>query len=125
MMNNTSEDSWKKPFVEVISFDKTDAFKALQKQANNPFDLSKEGAVSKERIDSMREEGAGLNLLYGFERITPEVRDQLIELAKERKALEQMRIMQSGDPINFIEDYESEKRSVLHTATRDLFNDPN
>jgi glucose-6-phosphate isomerase len=33
--------------------------------------------------------------------------------------------MQSGDIINFIEGFPSEQRAVLHTATRDFFENPN
>jgi glucose-6-phosphate isomerase len=81
--------------------------------------------VSPSRLSRMKAEGAGFTYLYGFERVTDEVMDALEKLALERGALEQMHAMQQGDVINEIEGYPSEKRAVLHTAMRDIFEDPN
>lgn len=112
-------------FLQGASFDKTKAFQELKKLAQNPLDLTKEGALTPKRIESMKAEGAGFTLLYGFERVTEQVMDTLFRLAEERSALKQMQAMQAGEMANFIEGFESERRSVLHTAMRDVFDHPN
>ena len=115
----------KKIFLDTPSFEKTKAFENLKTLAAQPLDLTKEGVITTQRIASMIAKGAGYTFLYGFERITEDTLQTLVSLAAERKALEQMQAMQSGEIVNFIEGFESEKRAVLHTAMRDIFDNPN
>jgi glucose-6-phosphate isomerase len=49
------------------------------------------------------------------------VMNALKQLAEEAKAVEKMTQMQNGEIVNFIENYPSENRAALHTATRDFF----
>jgi glucose-6-phosphate isomerase len=102
-------------------FDHFPAAQRLQKLALKPFDLTRPGALSEERIERFRASGVGLTLLYGTERIDAEVLESLLGLAKEARVMEKMDSMQAGQVMNQIEGFESEKRAVLHTAMRDVF----
>ncbi len=97
-----------KPFIE------TSSFRRLQELSRHPFDLP--SGLTPERIATMAISGVGFQLLYGTERVTPEVLDALFALAGERDVLGQMVQMQSGAILN-----RSEGRAVLHTAMRDQF----
>lgn len=105
----------------MSAFNHFKATKELRELAKNPIDLSKEGVLSPKRIEQMSASSLNLKLLYGTERITDKVIRALCDLADEANAVEQMHQMQNGEIINQIEGYESEKRSVLHTAMRDFF----
>src|SRR5437879_307911 len=118
-MMTTQADTNKKVFLQAPSFPDTKAFSALKALAKAPFDLTKEGAITKTRISSMKAKGAGYTFLYGFERVENEEMRLLEELAKERQVLPQMQAMQAGEITNFIEGFDSENRPVLHTAMRD------
>ncbi len=102
-------------------FDTTIAYQALTRLARHPFDLTIKGAITAERIHTMQASGAGLSLLYAFERVNDLIMKELFELAAERHALEQMQAMQNGEIVNIIHGYDSEKRAVQHTALRDVF----
>ncbi len=101
------------------------AYRKLQRLAENPFDLTKQGAVTPERVASMVAQAAGYKLLYATERVTPEVLTALYELADEAKVHDKMAQMQAGAVLNRIEGFPSDNRSVLHTAMRDFFDAPN
>lgn len=107
------------------SFYQYQAFKKLQELAKHPFDLTKEGQLTPERLTRYTAESAGYRLLYGTERVSDEVIHFLKELAQEANVLAKMEQMQAGIMLNFIEGYPSENRSVLHTATRDFFDNSN
>lgn len=100
-------------FLEYVN---TQKLKAL---AAHPIDLTK--GLTPERIAKMRLSMPGFDLLYGTERVTPEVMDALYGLAEEARALKKMAAMQAGEVLNRIEGAPSENRSVLHTAMRDQF----
>lgn len=106
------------------SFLELDAVKKLRTLASNPIDLSKEGALTPERIDKMSAQAGGFKLLFGTECVTDEVLKALEALAKERDAISKMKAMQAGEVLNKIEGVPSENRSVLHTAVRDIFDHP-
>lgn len=112
-------------FLETAAFHKTKSYQKLEEISKHPFDLTKEGALTDDRILDMRAEGAGFSYLYGFERVDETTLLTLFELAKERKAVEQMHAMQNGEIVNAIHGYDSEKRPALHTAMRDVFDRPN
>ena len=102
-----------------MKFSKSPLFQKLESLAAHPVDLNT--ALTPERIKKMSIEGVCFKLLYGTERVNPEVLATLFDLAKEMKVMEKMASMQSGEVINQIEGFESENRSVLHTAMRDFF----
>jgi glucose-6-phosphate isomerase len=95
----------------------------LQQLAAAPFDLTRAGALGRERIVSCRCEMAGFRLLYGTERIDAESMVALQQLADESGAISQFRAMKAGAVMNRIVGHESENRMVLHTAVRDIFSD--
>jgi len=97
----------------------------LRELALHPFDLSIEGNLSPERVDTLVTEACGFRFLYAAERVSIEVMSTLIELAKEARIYEKMIEMQSGEVVNLIHGFPSENRPALHTATRDFFQHPN
>lgn len=105
-------------------FNQLAAAQSLRALAINPYDLTQEGNLSPKRIKGFQVEGGGYKLLFGTERVTQDVMNQLYQLANQTDAIEKMRQMQEGEVINRIEGYASENRAVLHTATRDFFDSP-
>ena len=93
----------------------------LSELAEDPCDLTLEGVVTPKRIDTMIAEGGGLRLFYAMERVSETTLAALGELAEEASVIEKMAAMQSGEIVNCIEGYESERRPALHTAMRDFF----
>ncbi len=102
-------------------FSASKAYQKLQDLAKNPVDLTAEGGVSPERLKTFSLKQMGWHMLYATERVNQEIMDGLYELAQERNVSSQMQAMQAGEVINKIEGFESEERSVLHTAMRDVF----
>ena len=105
----------------MSNFDHYDSVKKLRKLAEKPIDLH---GITPERIGKMVVQAEGFTLMYGTERVDDAVMHALFSLVKEAKAHEKMASMQAGDRINQIEGVESENRSVLHTAMRDVFDQP-
>lgn len=105
----------------MSAFNEYEAVKRLNELAEKPIDLSKEGTLSPKRLEQMVTSSLNLKLFYGTERVSDKVLDALFDLASESKAVEKMHQMQNGEVINQIEGFESERRSVLHTAMRDFF----
>jgi glucose-6-phosphate isomerase len=108
----------------VAGFTRHKAFDKLKQLAENPFDLTKEGGLSPQRVREFCAEACGYQFLYGTERVNEDVMRALAELAEEAQALEKMAQLQNGEVMNFIDGYPSENRPVLHTATRDFFENP-
>lgn len=96
----------------------------LKKLAEKPIDLSQSNFFSPERISQMALQGAGFQLLYAAERVNADVLHALYELAEEAHVRQKMMSMQAGGVINKIDGIASENRSVLHTAMRDQFTNP-
>lgn len=108
----------------MTDFKKLKAFDQLTKLAEDPIDLTSEGVLNPERVQKYKASAEGFRLLFGTERVTDDVLDGLRGLAVESQAVEKMKEMQTGAVMNRIEGYPSEERKVLHTATRDLFGNP-
>jgi glucose-6-phosphate isomerase len=104
------------------SFTGSSAAERLREFADSPFDLKE---VDGERLKRMAARGCGFKLLFGMQKVTEGVMEALWGLAEEANVFEKMEALQAGEVINFIEGYESEHRSVLHTAVRDFFEHPN
>ena len=109
-----------KPFG-TIRFDETDAFHRLKELAQNPPDLTDPSILTAKRIKEYRVEGAGLEVLYGTERVNDEIMSALESLANETEVLSQFRSLMAGEIMNRIEGYPSEERQVTHFACRDVF----
>lgn len=103
------------PFLQYPSI------KKLREYAKHPIDLTKEGVMTPKRIEEMALSGGGFDLLYAAERVTKEVMESLYALAREAEVGKKMAAMQAGEVINEIVGHESERRSVMHTAMRDQF----
>ncbi len=102
-----------------MTFKNTKSYKKLTDLAKNPIDLTKEGVFTAQRVKSCKIENLKYKLLYAAERVDENVIEELKNLAEEMKVVEKMHQMQEGKVINT-----SENREVLHTATRDFFEDP-
>ena len=102
------------------SITECEAFAGLQRLAEKPFDLSIQGALSSERLQDFICKGPEFDLLYGCQRLSEEVVDGLQSLADECGLVEQFGQMRSGAIMNRIQNYPSEERQVLHTASRDI-----
>lgn len=102
-------------------FNQYKAVEKLRELERSPIDLTVEGVLSPKRVEEMSASALGIKMLYATERVTPKVLESLYDLAKEAKVFEKISAMQAGDVINKIEGFESENRSVLHTAMRDFF----
>lgn len=98
-----------------------EAYAELTRCAQHPFDLSKPGNLSPERLQQFRCSGPEFDLLYGCQQLTAEVLDLLQSLAAECRLVEQFRQMRRGAVMNRIQGWPSEERQVLHTACRDIF----
>ncbi|MBU0945961.1 MAG: glucose-6-phosphate isomerase [Proteobacteria bacterium] len=98
-----------------------EAFAALQQCAQSPFDLTRPGNLTPERLLHFRCSGPEFDLHYGCQRLTGEVLDLLQALADECQLVQQFRQMRRGTVMNRIHGWPSEERQVLHTACRDLF----
>lgn len=109
---------------EQSSFVGYKATEQLRKLALNPINLSRSKELMPERIAHLYGEACGYKLLYGTEKVTPDIMHALEALAKESKALEKMKHMQEGEIVNFVKPYPCENRAALHTATRDFFDHP-
>lgn len=107
----------------MFYFEKSSSYERLRKLSETPLDLTRPGVLTPARIERMRAKAVGCHLLYGTERVTDEVLEALMALADEACAVQAMKAMQSGEIINCIEGFESERRSVLHTAMRDLLDE--
>ena len=111
----------KEAFLSAPRFETTKSFARLTELAKRAPNISLAGVITPERMTSMMSQGAGLSVLYGFERVDGEILQQLQALADERGVVNQMKALFSGKNVNWIEGYESEQRAVLHPATRDVF----
>lgn len=100
------------------------ASERLRKLAQKPFDLTKKGNLTPERVSRFVASACGYRFLYGTERVDDAVMAALLDLSKEAKVIEKMRQMQEGEVINQIDNYPSDHRRVLHTAMRDFFDNP-
>jgi glucose-6-phosphate isomerase len=110
----------------MLSFQNLDtlpAFAKLRDAARQPYDLSREGALSPERISSHVCRTADFDLLYAMQKVDDGILDQLQQLAEESQAVAKFLAMKKGAVLNRLEDHESENRQVLHTAARDVFSD--
>lgn len=66
----------------------------LNELAEEPYDLTLEGAIAPKRVDSMIAEGACLKLFYAMERVSESILASLFDLAEETQALKKMNEMQ-------------------------------
>ena len=109
--------------MQMREFSELESVGRLQELAENPFDLSRPGALDGARIKKYRASACGFEYLYATQRLNDEVVDVLQEMADEAGLVDQYLAMKSGEIMNRIEGYVSENRQVLHTACRDVFSE--
>lgn len=97
------------------------SWQRLKKLAETPYDLTKGGLASGDRIGKMVCRTAGLRLHYATQRIDDQVLDAFQVYADEHCLVDRFKEMRSGAVINKIDGWESENRRVLHTSCRDVF----
>ena len=112
------------PLIDPAS---TPAWQRLEELAAEPFDLTPRGALSPRRIRSMastvRIGDDPLRLLYATERVTAKVVSALGQLARQTEAVRQFALMMRGARMNCTAGKGNELRQVLHTASRNAFDD--
>jgi glucose-6-phosphate isomerase len=99
-------------------------FKTLKALAERPIDLTDPTVYTPQRIERCQASALGWRLFFAGERVDDEALEALATLAREAGALERMGAMQRGEVVNLIEGYPSENRPALHTAMRDIFEEP-
>ena len=97
------------------------AWGKLQQLARAPFDLTGKDGLNAKRISEHVIQMKGFKLLYGTQRVDPQILQTFQELADECGVVDQFINMKEGAAINRIEGHDSENRMVLHTAVRDIF----
>ncbi len=104
-----------------LAFQDCPEYARLQGMAASPYDLTRPGALGRERLLGYRASVAGYDYLYATERVDDGVLAALGELAARRQVVKRFAAMRRGEVVNRIEGFASENRAVLHTAVRDLF----
>ena len=107
--------------MQFQDFSNFKAVARLAYLAREPHDLTTSEGLSAQRIREFRASSCGFDLLYGTQRITPEVLSALQDLADEAGLIDTFKAMKQGAVLNRIEGYACENRQVLHTASRDIF----
>lgn len=105
----------------MYQFVNSKSFQRLSELAEECVDLTNDEVMTPKRLESMIAQNLGIKLFYGTEKVNDVTINALFDLAQEAGALDKMLAMQNGEVVNFIEGYESEQRSALHTAMRDFF----
>lgn len=105
--------------------DKLKSYKLLKKHSENAFDLTQKNSLNSKRIKNMQIKCLDYTLFYATERVDENTIELLFDFAGETNAINKMIAMQNGDVINCYNNCVGENRAVLHTATRDLFENKN
>jgi glucose-6-phosphate isomerase len=104
---------------------KLNSYKKLKNYAEKAIDLTKKDVFNIERIRNMQMKCLGYTFFYASERVDEKEIETLFELARETNAISKMNAMQNGEIINTYSNCPGENRAVLHTATRDFFDNKN
>ncbi len=104
-------------------FSNTKAHIRLRKLAENPYDLTPSGALTPQRIAEFKAGGCGFDLLYATQRVDGDTMEALEALAAEARVREGFSMLLAGEVMNRIAGHESENRRVLHSSSRNVFDD--
>ncbi|MFT5697212.1 MAG: glucose-6-phosphate isomerase [Desulforhopalus sp.] len=108
---------------EFRSLENSSVYEKLKSLAVKPYDLTRSnGLVERDRLGRYVSRCPLLNYHYAMQRVDDEVLMLLQELADELDLVSQFKSMRRGAILNRIEGYDCENRQVLHTASRDVFN---
>lgn len=105
--------------------DKLKSYKKLKKYAQTAVDLTKKDFLSSNRIKNMQLKCLDYTLFYATERVDEKAIELLFDFAEETNVIKKMISLQNGEIVNRYTSCEGENRRVLHTATRDFFEDKN
>ncbi len=105
----------------MIDFCNLNSYKKLKDLSLSPPDLTK--CLSNERFNDYIMDNDPLKILFSTERINKNILAELFNLANETHALKKMENMQSGQVMNFVKGIDCENNKVMHTATRDVFDE--
>ncbi len=106
------------------TIDSAPAVQALRKLAEQPYDLTRKGAVAfRDRVARYCCDAAGLRLFYATQRLDDQVLDALQLFSEQCGLVAQFKDMRGGGVLNNIAGYPSENRQVLHCSSRDVFDD--
>lgn len=108
------------PFQDFSTYKAVTRLTAL---AAAPHDLTAKGGLTAQRLGEFKATSCGFDLLYATQLISSQVLDALQSLADEAGLVDGFKAMKSGAVLNRIEGYASENRQVLHTASRDVFDE--
>src|SRR3990167_9206869 len=101
-----------------MKFPDNKAYKRLKELAQSAPDLTKAHYLNAERVKKYNVSALGLKLNYATERINPEICAELANLAKEANVADKMWCLQDMETMNYVDNCESERRAVGHTAIR-------
>lgn len=96
------------------------AWKRLEHCKEKVPDLTRSNSLNEKRIKEMTLSACRLKMFYGTERVDEQIVGYLSELAHEANVLEKMAFLQDMEVMNYVNNYQSEKRRVGHTAIRNL-----
>jgi glucose-6-phosphate isomerase len=109
--------------MQFQDFSTYNAVTRLAALARDPHDLTAADGLPSQRVRDFTASFCGFDLLYATQRISPEVLGTLQDLADEAGLVETFKAMKQGAVLNRIEGFASENRQVLHTASRDVFDE--
>lgn len=96
------------------------AYKRLLEKAKNAPDLTKNNYLNAERVKKMTLNALNWKMIYATERVDTEICKDLCDLAKEANVHDKLFMMQNMEMMNYVNNCESERRKVGHTALRNL-----
>ncbi len=103
-----------------MKFDELTAYKRLGELAEKAPDLTKAHYLNAERVKEYSLTALGMTLNYATERVDRAICDELSKLAKEANVADKMHMLQDMELMNYVNNCESERRKVGHTAIRNL-----
>ena len=103
-----------------MKFTDTTAHKRLKENAKSPPDLTKSNFLNAERVKKMTINAVNWKMIYATERVDADICKNLCDLAKETNVFDKFFMMQNMEMMNYVNNFESERRKVGHTAIRNL-----
>ncbi len=101
-----------------MKFTEHTSYKRLKDLVKSAPDLSKAHALSAERVKTHTVSALGLRMNYATERVNAEICEALCHLAKDANVEDNMWCLQDMEMMNYVNNCESERRMVGHTAIR-------
>lgn len=103
---------------DLMKFTDHKSYKRLLELAKKAPDLTKPHYINAERVKKMSLSALNWKMNYATERVNDEICLELCNLAKEANVADKMWMMQDMEMMNYVNNCESERRMVGHTAIR-------